>query len=86
LSSFLWDRRFFQGENAAGIYPCSAYYCANVTLDLLFNAINGVIFGSVIYYMVNFEAFVKPDNPTICAVGFISIITITNLMANVRTY
>ena len=83
LSSFLYDRHFFQGENAAGIYPCSAYYAANVTLELIFNTVNGIIFGAIVYYMVNFEAFVKPADPVACSAGFIGIIAIMNLMANV---
>jgi len=33
-SSLLYDRKFFQGEYAAGIYPVSAYYAANITLEV----------------------------------------------------
>ena len=84
LSGFLYHRSFFQGENAAGLYPCSAYYAATVTLETFFNTLYGAIFGLIAYVMINYQAFVKADDPIMSALGFIGIVVVMTLVANVR--
>ncbi len=84
-SLFLYDRQFYQGENGARLYPPSCYYCANLTLELLLNAGNGFTYGLISYYMLNYQAFVQAPDPALSAVGFIGLITLTNVVANVRT-
>jgi hypothetical protein len=54
-SLFLYDRQFYQGENGARLYPASCYYCANLTLELLLNAGNGLVYALISYYMLNYQ-------------------------------
>lgn len=44
-----------QGENAAGLYACSAYYLSNVVLELLINSVNGAVFAFILYECVDFQ-------------------------------
>lgn len=85
MSSFLYDRHFFQSEDAAGIYPCSAFYLANVTMEMVFNGMNGVLFGAITYYLMNFQAFVQAPNPSLSALGYVASLAWTDILANVRT-
>lgn len=82
FSSFLYDRQFFQGENAAGIYPVSAYYAANVTLEVLFNSINAACFATITYVMIDFHTFIEATSYA-PALGYVGIITLSSLVANV---
>lgn len=85
LSGFLYDRQFFQGENAAGIYPVSAYYAANITLEVLFNSINAMIFATITYNMTNYQAFIGATSYA-PAVGYVGIVMIASICANVSRY
>ena len=69
----------------ARLYPPSAYYCANLTLELLLNAGNGCVYALISYYMLNYQAYVQAPNPALSAFGFIGLVTLTNVVANVRT-
>ena len=80
-SSFLYDRQFFQGENAAGLYPCSAYYLANVILEIVFNAFNGMVYGLVNYFMINYQAFVNGD-VVASGIGYVGITMMMNVVSN----
>ena len=82
LSGFLYDRQFFQGENAAGIYPVSAYYAANLTLEAFFNSTNAALFAIITYTMTNYQAFIGTTSAT-TAIGFIGIVMIASNIANV---
>lgn len=68
----------------ARLYPPSAYYCANLTLELLLNAGNGSVYALISYYMLNYQAYVQAPNPALSAFGFIGLVTLTNVVANVR--
>jgi len=83
LSTFLHDRHFFQGEHAAGIYPSSAYFAANVTLEVILNSLCGFLSGTITYYAVNLQAFVHAENPLASAMGYVGIVVILNLVVNV---
>ena len=82
LSSFLYERQFYQRENAAGLYPCSAFYLANITLELLFNSINGAIFAAVTYYLIDYQAFLHAEGARMF-LGYLGIVVLTNVMGNV---
>ena len=84
LSTFLHDRHFFQGEQAAGIYPSSAYFAANVTLEVLLNSICGFCFGMITYWAVNFQAFVHAEDQIASCLGYVGIFVVLNLVVNVR--
>lgn len=83
-SLFLYDRQFYQGENGARLYPPSAYYMANLTLELLLNAANGCIYALITYYMLDYQAYVQAPNAALSAFGFIGLVTLTNVVSNVR--
>jgi len=83
LSGFLYHRSFFKGENAAGLYPCSAYFAATITLEVFFNAIYGSVFGTIAYYMINYQAFVKAEDPVLSSISFVAIMVVMTLVANV---
>jgi len=84
LSTFLYDRQFFQSEESSGMYPSSAYYLANIVLEVIFNTINGVIFAVITYYMMDFNAFVKGPELKMAA-GYTGICVVMNLLANAMT-
>lgn len=83
-SSFLYDRQFFQRENAAGLYPCSAYYAANMTLELLFNTINAMIYAIVTYSLIDYQSFVQAPDPFLSFLRYMGIMILLNITANVR--
>ena len=51
---------------------------------MLFNAINGFIYGTVTYTMTNYQAFVNGDRFS-SAIGYIGITMLMNIMANVSS-
>ena len=83
-SIFLHDRQFFSRENAAGLYASSAYYAVNVSLEMILNALGGFLFATISYYMKSYSAFVQPENEAACFLGYVGVLTLMTLMANVR--
>lgn len=84
ISLFLYDRQFYQGDNASGLYPPSAYFAANVLLEALFNTINGIAYSLIIYYMEDYPAFVQPTNPAWTLVGYLAIFVVINMATNAQ--
>lgn len=84
ISLFLFDRQFYQGENASALYPPSCYFLANVLLEALFNAVNAIAHAAIIYYMEAYPAFVQPTNPASALVGFLGIFATMNMATNAQ--
>jgi hypothetical protein len=43
MTGHRYDRQFFMVENARGLYPTSAYYLANLTLEMALNTFTGLV-------------------------------------------
>lgn len=82
-SSFLYERQFFQRENAAGLYACSAYYAANMTLEVLLNSVVALVYSSLTYTRVDYQSFVQAPDPFLSFLGYLGIMTLLNITANV---
>jgi len=83
ISTFLADRKFYQRENAQHLYPITAYYTANVTLELLFNTINGAAFGTIVWFLANLDGLVHFDDFVGVTMGFLGLCIATTVLVNV---
>ena len=84
ISLFIFDRQFYQGENASGLYPPSASFVANVLLEMLLNTVNGLVYALICYYMAAYWAFIQPTNPAATVSGYLGIFVAMNTVTNVR--
>jgi hypothetical protein len=84
ISLFLYDRQFYQAENASGLYPSSAYFAANVLLEMLLNTVNGVVYSLIIYYMVAYAAFIQPADPAAMVTGYVGLFVAMNMVSNAQ--
>lgn len=84
ISLFLYDRQFYQGENASGLYPPSAYFAANILLEMLLTAAIGIVYSVICYYMVSYWAFIHPANPPAMVAGYVGIFVAMNMVSNAQ--
>lgn len=84
LPLFMYDRRCFMSERSAALYPPSAYFMARITLEVVFSALSGAIFGSMLYRSVEYQSYIQADDPTVAMLGFVGIVSIMFVLANVR--
>lgn len=54
-----------------------------MTLEVILNTMNGVIYGTTFYLVLQYPAIVRPTNPFATFLGFVSIMALANLVANV---
>ncbi len=84
ISLFIYDRQFYQCENASGLYPPSAYFATNVLLEMLLNTVNAIVYALAHYYMVAYWAFIQPTNPPATAAGYLGIFVAMNMVSNAQ--
>lgn len=57
---------------------------AKITIEVIFSALSGAIFGSTVYNCVGYQYYIQADNPTAAALAFVGIVSLMFIIANVR--
>lgn len=55
ISLFMFDRQFYSAEAASKMYPASAYFVANLILEITLNSLCAAIYSIIVYYSIGFD-------------------------------
>ena len=77
LPIFFEEKDRFEVEHSAGLYSWPAFIAAVVTLEILFNAFSGAVFGGVVWVLADYRYGT--------AFGYVGIMSLAAISHNVRS-